>query len=151
MQRPRTRSRRNVQLLRPEHAVLASETRANTGALAAAAWLAARGLFPTDPNWFVRISVDAGETRFSIEIFAQEWGYAFRHGERASWIRVTDIPFVHGRDDFSLLDRTPRLESIGSLMRIVEHDHGIELDRAHPRIESSFGGEDVIAAWVRSL
>ncbi|HTL36585.1 MAG TPA: hypothetical protein VL326_25805 [Kofleriaceae bacterium] len=138
-------------MLRPEHAVLASETRANTGALAAAAWLAARGLFPTDPNWFVRISVETGETRFAIEIFAQEWGYAFRHGGRTSWIRVTDIPFVHGWDDFNLLDRTPRLESVGSLMRIVERDHGITLDRTCSLIESSIGGEDLIAAWVRSL
>lgn len=36
-------------------------------------------------------------------------------------------------------------------MRIVEREQGIELDRAHPRLESSIGGEDAIAAWVRSL
>lgn len=123
----------------------------NPGALASAAWCAERALFPKDPNWSVEIALHADEWRFTIEIYAQEWGFAVRHLERTSWIRVTDVAFVHGSDDFQLLRNTPHLGSIGELIASIEIDQRIVFGRANAIVQSSFGGEDVIRAWVRSL
>lgn len=130
----------------------------NTGVLAAAAWLAARDLTATELRWAVTITLDSGvssietlSARFILEVFAEEWGYAFRRGDAVSWIRVTDIPFVHGRDDFELLRRTPRLESISTLIRALEIEHAITLSRDNAVIASTVGGEDKIAAWTRTL
>ena len=133
----------------------------NTGALAAAAWLAARDITSTDVHWSVQLVLDntpGGEldlppldARFAIEIFAEEWGFSFTRGPSVSWIRVTDIPFVHGRDDFALLRRTPRLENIGLLMRALEVEHDIVFMRDVPIVRSSIGSEDRIAAWARGL
>jgi hypothetical protein len=133
----------------------------NTGALAAAAWLAARELVVSHPNWSVEVALETtpggaldlapSGPRFSIEVFAQEWGFALRHDDKLSWIRVTDIPFVHGRDDFKLLRRTPRLDAIARLVRAVELELATVFDRAHPLVRSNIGGEAAIAAWVRTL
>src|SRR4051794_31932290 len=87
----------------------------NTGPLASAAWLVARGLQPKEARWFVEIELasDTGisegteQARLLLEVYAEEWGYRFQRGERVSWIRVTDVPFVHGRDDHELLQKTP--------------------------------------------
>ena len=133
----------------------------NTGALAAAAWCAARELFPRKPLWSVEIALDntpdgdldrpPADARFSIEIFSQEWGFAFRRGDAVSWIRITDVPFVHGRDDFGLLRRTPRLEHVGTLLRELEEEHTFVTDRLSPLIRSDVGGLAQIAAWIRAL
>lgn len=120
----------------------------NTGALAAAAWCAARDLFARTPQWSVEIVLDGADARFSVEIFAQEWGFAFRRSSALSWIRVTDMPFVHGRDDFSLLHRTPRLEHVATLMLALEEEHGIAFDRDAIQVHSDLGGEEQIAAWI---
>jgi hypothetical protein len=122
----------------------------NTGALATAAWLAGLELFPSDPHWSVDITLCAPTARFTVEVYAEEWGYRFACGERLSWIRVTDLPFVHGRDELELLRRTTRLPAIGSLIRDLEHEHGIAFDCLAPEIRSSFGGVEVIRSWVRA-
>ena len=62
----------------------------------------------------------APSSRFQLEIYAEEWGFAFRHERKISWIRVTDIAFVHGRDDFGLLDERPRLQDIAPFIRRLE-------------------------------
>lgn len=133
----------------------------NTGALASAAWCVARDVFPRAPRWSVDICLDNVpgaardatpiDARFSIEIFSDEWGFRFRRGDAISWIRVTDIPFVHGRDDFELLRRTPRLENVGVLVRALEAEHELRFDRMRPLIRSTFDGGDRIMTWVAGL
>ena len=86
------------------------------GKLAAQGWLRARALSaPAFTAWHVEVSLDVRDepapmlfderrdTRLRIEIYSEEWGVFFCHHAKASWIRVTDIAFVHGRDDFNLL------------------------------------------------
>jgi len=125
----------------------------NTGALAAAAWCVARDLVPTAARWRVEICLEdaANDARFVIEIYNDEWGYKLTRGERESWIRVTDIAFVHGRDDFELLGRTPRLENLGVLVRALETEHEVAFDRAQPTIRSTLDGIDRIATWASTL
>ena len=125
----------------------------NTGALSAAAWCVARDIIPHVAVWSVDICLEAApaETRFSVEIFNDEWGYQFHCGDRASWIRVTDIAFVHGRDDFKLLRRTPRLENLGTLVRAFEAEHEVAFDRARPVVQSTLGGIEQITAWIATL
>lgn len=133
----------------------------NTGVLASAAWCVALDLFPQAPRWSVEICLDnvSGserdaapiDARFSLEIFSDEWGFCFRRGTATSWIRVTDIAFVHGQDDFELLRRTPRLDKIGILLRALEAEHDIRFDRTRPLIRSSFDCADRVVTWVAAL
>ncbi len=124
----------------------------NTGPLATAAWCVSRGLYPTQRDWFVEVVMHAGASRFAIEIYAGEWGFAFQHDGRMSWIRVTDIPFVHGKDDFQLLHETTGLLQIGALVRAVEHLHGMKLARETADVRTSIAdGEPAIREWLRSL
>lgn len=132
----------------------------NTGPLATAAWLVARSLLPREPRWFVELTFEAcpdafdeePPTSFRLEIYAEEWGYAFRHRGSTSWIRVTDIPFVHGSDDHGLLSQTPTLRDIGRFIRALEARYGIELLRHAPMVRTSLAGaETAIADWARSL
>ena len=70
------------------------------GAEAADRWLRVLGLVSV-PRWYSEIAILAdGDTRFDLNVYAEEWGFVFKHGDRTSWIRVTDVPFIHGRDDF---------------------------------------------------
>src|SRR5258706_9751789 len=79
------------------------------GAEAADRWLLALGL-PTVAHWHVEIAISADiDSSFELNIYGEEWGFVFRNDGRGSWIRITDIPFVHGRDDFQLLARAPDL------------------------------------------
>jgi hypothetical protein len=124
----------------------------NTGVIATAAWLVARELAPKDPKWFVEIAFEVGASRFLIEIYAEEWGFMFEHEGRISWIRITDVPFVHGRDDHELLNRVPRLNSIGSVMAELERKHDIRFEREAAMVRTNLAGADaVIADWVRAL
>lgn len=125
----------------------------NTGALAAAAWCVARDLVPTAARWRVEICLEdlAHDARLLIEIFNDEWGYRLCRGERESWIRVTDIAFVHGHDDFELLARTPRLEHLGVLVRALEDEHAVTFDRVQPMIRSTLDGIERIATWASTL
>jgi hypothetical protein len=114
--------------------------------------------------WHVEISLDVRDapaapvfddrrdTRFRIEIYSQEWGVFFCHQGRASWIRVTDIPFVHGRDDFQLLQELPSLDQIGLLVRSVEGKHAIAFRREHALIRTNVpSAEFALQLWVRNL
>src|ERR1051326_5928144 len=52
----------------------------NTGPLAAARCLIGRGLSPSEPRWFVEITLTADQaTQLRIEIYAEEWGFMFQH------------------------------------------------------------------------
>ncbi|MDB4959733.1 MAG: hypothetical protein JWO36_7302 [Myxococcales bacterium] len=96
--------------------------------------------------------IDSPETRFQLNIYSEEWGYFFCHDGRTSWIRVTDIPFVHGRDDHHLLTATPPLREIGALIRKLETKLSIQLDRKQAAIRTDIVGADVaVALWVASL
>ena len=131
----------------------------HTGPLASAAWLNARGLLPRESKWFVEIELAAtGKSerarlaKLLLEVYAEEWGFRFERDDRVSWIRVTDVPFVHGRDDHGLLPKTPRLERIGLLLRALEGEHDIEFERTRPTIRSNVpDSERVIPSWIAAL
>jgi len=138
---------------------------APAGALAARGWLAARGVCePATTRWHVKIVLDVidkparaqfdprVDTRFRIEVFSVEWAFLFCHSGRASSIRVTDIAFVHGRDDFLLLDATPSLKELGMLLRSVEQQHGVRFRRRCALVETSLPDREApIRKWVESL
>lgn len=95
---------------------------------------------------------DAIHTRFHLDIFGEEWGLFFCHAGKASWIRVTDIAFVHGRDDYRLLDWTPPLKSVGMLLRRLEQTHRVQFQRRHATIESELPSiEPSVRAWIATL
>lgn len=135
------------------------------GAAAAASWLSAVGLeAPATLRWHAEIAIadlDAAPpiefdervaTRFQIDLYSEEWGFFFCHRGRSSWVRVTDIPFVHGRDDFGLLQQTPALGSIGALMRALESQHALALRREHALVRTNLAnGEPVLRRWLESL
>ena len=124
----------------------------NTGPLASAAWLVDLGLYPKDPKWSVEIMLAAGGTCLRVEIFAEEWGFVFEHEGRVSWIRVTDLRFVHGQDDFGLVTKTPPLKSFGSLVRELEATHAVQFPRGTATIRSEIPDSDAaIRAWVERL
>ncbi len=127
-----------------------------TGPLASAVWLLDRGLVPAAPKWSVEVMVgaDVATTRLRIEIFAEEWGYAFEHGGRHSWIRVTDLRFVHVSDDHGLLARTTSLRALGTLVRELEVRFGVRFDRHGAEIQTTLTGaeaEAAIRAWLVEL
>ncbi|MGE5182867.1 MAG: hypothetical protein ACM31C_12420 [Acidobacteriota bacterium] len=135
------------------------------GMLAARTWLVARGVAaPTLTRWHATVLLapgdappaeeidEARDTRFRVEIFSEEWGFLFCHAGHASWIRITDIPFVHGRDDFRLLAQIPALEDLGALLRRIERHHGIELSRQHALVRTNLpAAERAIRSWVAAL
>lgn len=136
----------------------------NTGVLASAAWLAARGLVPSERRWHVDIVLDTRNgpapadddettaTRFQLEIYAEEWGFRFAHAGRRSWIRITDVPFVHGADEHDLLRQTPPLAKIESLIRRLEQRYGFRLDRRGATVRTNIAdGEPVVARWLATL
>jgi hypothetical protein len=125
---------------------------ANTGPIASAAWLAAREIYPKEPRWHAVATLEHDAARFEIEIFAEEWGFKFQLASRESWIRITDQPFVHGRDDHDLLGATPPLRHIGKLVRKLESTHTIQFDRRKARIDTTIPeGEPAIRAWLETL
>lgn len=143
---------------------LARPTDSNAGKLATAAWLSARGLRPTSKTWDVEVGLGIiakppkiefdprRDTRFHLHIYSEEWGYRFSHAGRASWIRVTDIAFVHGADEFRLLDATPALKNIGAFLRALEAEHSLKFQRAHAVISSTFHGADAaVRKWIQAL
>jgi hypothetical protein len=120
------------------------------GAEASERWLGVLGLTSL-PRWFVELSLVADtDTHFDLAIYAEEWGFAFHHAGKTSWIRVTDVPFVHGRDELALLDRTPDLLAVGVLISQLERDHQITFDRTTPTIRTNVAdAEPVIRDWLR--
>ena len=124
----------------------------NTGPLASSAWLAGFGLVPRHERWFVEIDLSGVACSFTLEVYAEEWGFQLHHGGCSSWIRVTDVAFVHGRDDHALRARVPRLCEIGAFVRELEARLGVQLDRAAPRIRTNIdGAEATLRAWVAAL
>lgn len=115
----------------------------------AAAWLDALGLEPL-PRWHVEVSVDAAAaTKFHLNVYAEEWGFAFHHARRSSWIRVTDIPFVHGRDDFGLIAHVPELFSVGNFIVALEREHRFELRRSSAAVRSNVAGATAaVRRWL---
>jgi len=119
------------------------------GAEASHRWLTTLAL-PSVPKWQAEIVLSTGSTSFELNIYAEEWGFAFRHGGRTSWIRVTDVAFVHGRDDFALLMRTPNLLAIGQTIADLERTHDVALRRAQPTIRTNIPfATEVIREWIR--
>jgi hypothetical protein len=127
-------------------------------------WLLSRGEAPPTSRWHVGIYLDAVErpaittwndavdTRFHLDIFSEEWGLFFCHGGKASWIRVTDIAFIHGRDDFRLLEWMPSLDRISVLLRSLEQVHSIKLQRRFAAIETEMPRiEPSVRAWLEAL
>jgi hypothetical protein len=112
-------------------------------------WLLSLGL-PTIPRWHAEVTIAGGrDTMFDLNIYAEEWGFVFHCGDRTSWIRVTDIPFVHGRDDFQLLQRTPDLLAINLLAAELQAEHGLELDRTGATIRTNIpDATEVIREWL---
>ena len=137
----------------------------NAGVLAARAWLSARGVTPPGiERWHADISLDVvaepapatfdidRDTRFRIEIYSEEWGYFCCHRGQASWIRVTDIPFVHGRDDFKFLVATPGLKDLATVVRVFEKRFAVKLRRDLALVRTNLvGAEPAIRGWVLSL
>ena len=134
----------------------------SAGTLATAAWLAARGLLVQPRTaWEISIILDSAtgdgtaraadsqDTRFHIAISSTEWGFYFSHNRRASWIRVTDAPFIHQRDDFALLFKVPPLRDLGRLVRTLEETYGVRFRRRHAAVRSTIANaEPIIRDWV---
>ena len=102
---------------------------------------------PAPPEFDERV-----DSRFHIDIYSEEWGFLFCHDSKLSRIRVTDIPFVHGRDDFQLLTLTPTLGVIGSFLRALEHDHRVRFRREHALVQTDLiEAEPSIRRWLLSM
>lgn len=122
------------------------------GALASLRWLDERGLDSSKaPHWYVEISIDSDQrdTRLELNIYPEEWGFVLRRGSKVSSIRITDVPFVHGLDDFKLLAETPALAEFGSLVAKLERrfEVGFQTTRATVRSNLVRAGA-VIRPWL---
>ena len=86
------------------------------------------GDFGQEQFGFARLERCRGQfaARFHLAISSTEWGFVLCHAGWTSWIRVTDVPFVHERDDFRLLNQVPPLRDMGSLVQLVEDRYDIE-------------------------
>ena len=139
---------------------------ASQGVIEARGWVENLGLHapPGTLRWHAEISLDVidgpariefddrADTRFHIDVYSEEWGFFFCHGGRVSWIRVTDIPFVHGRDEHQLLAQTPALEAIGELIRRIETKHAVRFHRQHAIIRTNIAAaEPQLRRWLLTL
>lgn len=122
------------------------------GAAASAAWCQERDLDVTDvSHWYVEIAIptDIDDTRFEINIYPEEWGVVFRRGVRMSSIRVTDVPFIHGRDEHRLLAVLPALERIGELLSSLERQYDVAFHRERAAVHSNFARATMIVRrWL---
>lgn len=137
------------------------------GARESAAWLSAIDAQtpPTHHRWYVEIVMSLAHerpptdfdesiaTRLHISIYAEEWGIYFCHRARSSWLRVTDVAFVHGRDEFALMRFLPSsLAQLGLLVRHIESTEGVKFERAHASIKTNIErAEPAIQKWLASL
>jgi hypothetical protein len=151
----RTRSR-----TRELHRIVAPRTE---GSRAALEWLDMLGL-ASDGHWYIEIALDVvdhpasatysgdSDTRFHLNVYPEEWGVFFCHGSRASWIRITDEPFVHGRDDHHLLGDLPSLRTIGDLISELERRYAIAFRRNHALVRTNVvGGKGTLRKWLSSI
>lgn len=133
------------------------------GSAAATDWLRAREL-SSSTEWFVEVALDVidaparqvwsgvTDSRFHIHIYPQEWGFLFCHGSRASWIRVGERAFVHGRDDYELVGVVPLLRDLGPFVRMLEQRHRMTFRREHALIRSNLPGSDeAVRGWLSTL
>jgi len=126
----------------------------NTGPLATAQWLVQRDMaVGAPPRWYVEVTFDVPgrDTRLQLEIYSDEWGVQLRHDGRESWIRVTDVAFVHGRDDHRLLGRVRRLSAISDLIASLESELGVRFDRERVVVQTNLSDEQRVRAWAASL
>ena len=130
---------------------MSAERRTSLGTLgadAAARWLTTLALAPV-PRWYCEIGLVHAESRFALNIYPEEWGFAFHRGDRGSWIRVTDIAFVHGRDDFGLLAETPDLLAIAALLARIETLYQLSFARAEAEVRTNLENAiEPIRAWL---
>jgi hypothetical protein len=146
--------------------LMSGSGRASVGAKSTAAWLQARNVStpPTTLRWHVEIAMstndfpppvdfdEATATRFHLDLYSEEWGLFFCHGGKASWIRITDLAFVHGRDEYGLLPLVPPLRDVGVLIRDLERRHGIQFQRKHAAVRTNLAnGEPAIRNWLTNL
>lgn len=130
------------------------ETAASAGKLAGDAWLLARCLRAPGPSWQVEVSLDDPRlgSRFDVHIGGDEWGFRFSHVTLESWVRVSDVPFVHSRDDFALLTAVPPLRDLGTLLRQLERLYGLRFQRQGATIATSIpGSEPAIRSWLHGV
>jgi hypothetical protein len=133
------------------------------GARAAYAWLRERRLGSSKP-WFVEVALDVAErpvsvtyngdtdTRFHLNVYPEEWGVFFCHGSRASWVRVTDQPFIHGRDDHDLMALGPELDKVGYLLHTLEQRYRVRFVREHALIRTNLvGGTKALRDWLATV
>jgi len=135
------------------------------GSQGALTWLSARRLAnPGLLRWQVEIAMGTGEepvpaefdetaaTRLHLAIYSEEWGVFFCHGGRWSWIRVTDLAFVHTRDDFALLTWVPPLDQVSTLLRRIERDHVLRFRRDLASIQTNLpNAEPAVRNWLQGL
>lgn len=110
------------------------------GARAAAAWTAQLGLDVNGtPHWYVEIGLptDTADTQLDLNIYPEEWGIVFRRGNRVSSIRVTDVAFVHGKDDHGLLTGFPELARFDELLATLERRYDLVFQRTQPAVRSN--------------
>ncbi|HET7504260.1 MAG TPA: hypothetical protein VFK02_24735 [Kofleriaceae bacterium] len=130
---------------------------------ASARWVAARGLHPPSGEpWKVTILLDvvnprlaladtAVRTRLQIVIESFEWSVFFTHGSGVSWIRVTEAPRVHERDDFKLLPHVTELRNLGTFVRWIEQRFKLEFRRPHATIHTNLiDAQQNILLWIVS-
>jgi len=133
------------------------------GAQAAYSWVRERKLGSSKP-WFIEVALDVADrpvsvtyngdtdTRFHLNVYPEEWSVYFCHGSRASWIRVTDQPFIHGRDDHELLAHLPDLDKIGYFMLTLEQRYRVKFRREHALIRTNLvGGQKALRDWLASV
>ena len=90
-------------------------------------------------------------TLLRLELYSEEWGFWFRHEDKVSWIRVTDVPFVHGRDDHALLGAISALKNLGSVVRTLENRFGVQFAFGAASIRTSLSeAEPAIREWLAS-
>jgi hypothetical protein len=146
--------------------MLMASGRQNVGAQATTGWLQARNVStpPSTLRWHVEIAMstndssppvdydEATATRFHLDLYSEEWGLFFCHLGKASWIRITDLAFVHGRDEYGLLPIVPPLRDVGTLIRELERRNGIRFQRKHASIRTNLANaEPAIRNWLASL
>jgi hypothetical protein len=128
-------------------------------------WLDARGLIVVQgKRWFVEIGLDVvdrpasltysgdTDTRFHLNVYPEEWSVFFCHGSRASWVRVTDEAFVHGRDEHHLLGELSSIARVEDLLETLEKRYHLEFRRDRALIRSNVvGAKAAVRDWLSTL
>jgi hypothetical protein len=147
-----TRTRRRCARCSRTHTAMKLEDM-TLGAAASHRWLIDRGLEPPSSHWYVeiRIETDVLDVRFELNIYPEEWGFVFRYGRRVSSIRITDVAFVHGRDEHQLLSKTPPLEQIGELLAELEQRYVVRFAHKSAIVKSNLiRATAAIRPWLQA-